>query len=56
MHIYSPQAGVAAKAELTTCFLKRKMNEYENPKQEIEALMSEIGSLILKISAREYRT
>lgn len=36
-------SGIAAKAELTACFLKRKMNEYESLKHEIEALRNEVN-------------
>lgn len=35
-------SGIAAKTELTACFLKRKMDEYESLKHEIEALRNEV--------------
>ncbi len=34
-------AGIEAKAELTLKFLRRKMNEYDRLKREIDALMAE---------------
>ena len=37
-------AGFAAKAELTTRFLKFKMAEYERLKAEIEVLQREVGT------------
>lgn len=37
-------AGIAAKAELTARFLKRRMAEYEQLKQEIEQLQDELKS------------
>ncbi len=42
-YILTP-AGLAAKAELTSGFLRRKMAEYEALKTEIEGLQDEIGS------------
>ncbi len=36
--------GIAEKATLTTCFLKRKMQEYIELKEEIESIESEIHS------------
>lgn len=41
-YILTP-AGLAAKAELTTGFLKRKIDEYELLKAEIECLQREAG-------------
>lgn len=38
-------AGIAVKAELTSSFLKRKIQEYESLKAEIEALQSETTPL-----------
>lgn len=38
-------AGMAAKAELTRGFLRRKMREYEHLKREIEHLKAEVGAL-----------
>lgn len=37
-------AGIAAKAELTARFLKRRMAEYEQLKKEIEQLKGELDS------------
>lgn len=37
-------SGIAAKADITTRFLKRKMEEYEALKVEIEALKLEAGN------------
>jgi len=37
--------GIAEKVALTTCFLSRKMEEYEALKLEIEALKSEVDAL-----------
>lgn len=37
-------AGIAAKADLTRCFLKIKIREYENLRQEIEQLKKESQS------------
>jgi len=42
VYLLTPQ-GVAGKARLTSRFLKRKMDEYEALKVEIEALKSEVG-------------
>ena len=36
--------GIAEKTALTGRFLKRKMQEYENLKAEIEALQKEVGN------------
>ncbi len=36
-------SGIAEKAALTSSFLKRKMDEYEALKVEIETLKSEVG-------------
>lgn len=37
-------SGIVAKAELAGRFLKRKVAEYENLKQEIEMLTDEVGN------------
>ncbi len=42
VYILTPR-GIAEKATLTSRFLKRKMEEYELLKSEIEALRAEIG-------------
>jgi len=36
-------SGIAEKAALTSVFLKRKMEEYDSLKVEIEALKAEVG-------------
>ena len=41
IYLLTPQ-GFAEKAALTSCFLRRKMDEYEALKAEIEALRSEV--------------
>lgn len=43
IYVLTPR-GVAEKAALTRRFLKRKMEEYESLKLEIEALKSEVAS------------
>jgi EPS-associated MarR family transcriptional regulator len=50
MYLLTP-AGMARKAELTSNFLRRKMNEYEALKAEIEALKQEIGESLPSRSA-----
>ena len=45
-------AGVAEKAELTARFLKMKMAEYEQLRQEIELLQGELG-LVEEVSEVE---
>jgi EPS-associated MarR family transcriptional regulator len=42
VYLLTPQ-GIAEKVELTTRFLKRKMEEYEALKVEIEGLKMEVG-------------
>jgi EPS-associated MarR family transcriptional regulator len=42
VYVLTP-TGMAEKAAITHRFLRRKMNEYEALKAEIEALMSEVG-------------
>ena len=42
-YVLTPK-GLARKAALTRAFLKRKMQEYEALKEEIEALSSELKS------------
>jgi EPS-associated MarR family transcriptional regulator len=42
VYLLTPQ-GIAEKVALTSRFLKRKMEEYEALKVEIEALKSEVG-------------
>lgn len=37
--------GLEEKAQLTSCFLKRKMAEYEVLKREIDQLKDEVGGL-----------
>jgi hypothetical protein len=37
--------GLAEKAALTGAFLKRKMQEFQSLKEEIEALSREVGEL-----------
>lgn len=41
IYVLTPQ-GLAEKAQLTGRFLKRKMQEYENLRAEIEALQSDV--------------
>jgi len=41
MYVLTPQ-GINEKARITVNFLKRKMNEFEKIKQEIEALKEEV--------------
>ena len=43
LYVLTPR-GVAEKASLATAFLKRKLEEYELLRQEIEALESEVSS------------
>ena len=43
LYLLTPK-GVAEKASLATAFLGRKLGEYEQLKQEIEALKGEVGS------------
>ena len=43
LYVLTPQ-GVAEKASLATAFLRRKLEEYEVLRQEIEALKCEVGS------------
>lgn len=43
MSICSPPPGIAEKVVLTSRFLKRKMEEYDALKVEIEALKAEVG-------------
>ena len=42
LYLLTP-AGVAAKTQLTARFLKRKLQEYDNLKAEIETLKAEVG-------------
>ncbi len=42
LYILTP-AGLEAKARITTQFLKRKMNEYEKLREEIEVLKEELN-------------
>ena len=42
VYLLTPQ-GIAEKVALTTRFLKRKMEEYDALKNEIEALKAEVG-------------
>ena len=44
LYLLTP-TGIAAKTQLTTRFLKRKLIEYENLKAEIEALQSDMADL-----------
>ena len=41
MYLLTP-AGINEKARITASFLKRKLNEYEKIKQEIESLRKEV--------------
>ncbi len=43
-YLLTPQ-GLVEKTALTGAFLKRKMQEYQSLKEEIEALTSEVGQL-----------
>jgi EPS-associated MarR family transcriptional regulator len=43
-YLLTPQ-GLAEKTALTGAFLKRKMQEYQSLKKEIEALSCEVGQL-----------
>ena len=43
LYLLTP-AGVAAKTQLTARFLKRKLQEYDDLKAEIETLKAEVGS------------
>ena len=43
LYLLTP-AGVAAKTQLTARFLKRKLQEYDDLKAEIETLKAELGS------------
>ncbi len=43
-YLLTPQ-GLAEKTALTGAFLKRKMQEYQSLKEEIEALSREVGQL-----------
>lgn len=45
IYVLSPR-GLAEKAQLTGCFLKRRMQEYDMFKAEIEALQNEIDPVI----------
>lgn len=50
VYILTP-SGMAEKAALTSCFLKRKLEEYESLTDEIQSLKTEVDSLNLgKIS------
>lgn len=42
LYLLTP-AGVAAKTQLTARFLKRKLQEYDDLKAEIETLKAEVG-------------
>jgi EPS-associated MarR family transcriptional regulator len=42
VYLLTPE-GIAAKASLTVCFLRRKLAEYETLKSEIAALEIELG-------------
>ena len=42
LYLLTP-AGITAKAQLTASFLKRKLNEYETLKAEIEELRGEVA-------------
>jgi EPS-associated MarR family transcriptional regulator len=44
-YLLTPQ-GIAEKTALTGSFLKRKMQEYEQLKQEIESLTLEVGPVV----------
>ena len=44
LYLLTP-SGIAAKARLTTSFLKLKLREYEVLKEEIEELRSEVDSI-----------
>lgn len=46
-------AGISAKAELTTQFLKHKVAEYELLEREIELLRQEAADLVLNPSSHE---
>ena len=46
IYVITPQ-GIAEKAVLTGRFLKRKMQEYETLRAEIEALQSDVEKLII---------
>lgn len=48
-YILTP-AGLAAKADLTSGFLRRKVAEYEALKAEIESLQGEVGQLCTSFS------
>lgn len=50
-YILTP-SGIEQKAKITVNFLKRKMNDYEELKQEIEMLKNEVNLNELKEDAR----
>ena len=45
LYLLTPM-GIAAKAQLTTSFLRRKINEYETLRAEIDQLQAEVSGFI----------
>ena len=52
MYILTPR-GVEEKARIATAFLRRKMEEFEEIKRQIEELTSEVGEMDIDVNARE---